>query len=124
MRLDIPSKALSPILVTDSGITVLRHPTIKAFVSLFMTALQLSLQSYTRFPFSTIIDFILSQPENAPASILLTDFGILTEERPEQPQKASSFMVITLFGIVTEVISSQDPKANSPMVVTFRVLLS
>ena len=57
-----PPKAPSPIEVTLSGIIVLAQPTIRVLVEVSIIALQSSLESYTGFPSSTMIEFKDVQP--------------------------------------------------------------
>ena len=47
------------MLVTELGIIVFLHPTIKEFVAVSIIALQLSRESYIVFSLSTIIEFTL-----------------------------------------------------------------
>ena len=54
-------KAYAPIAVTDSGITVLSHPTINLLDAVSMIALQFSRESYVVFPSSTFIEESLLQ---------------------------------------------------------------
>ena len=51
-------KALSPILVTPLGMTVLLHPATTVFVAVLMIALQFRGEAKTLFPLSTTIDSI------------------------------------------------------------------
>ena len=81
-------KALPPMLVTLSGITLLLHPMKRVFVVVFIIALQLSLLSYTELFASTEIDVRPEQPEKAEDPMLVTLSGIVMELRPEQFWKA------------------------------------
>ena len=45
------------------------------------------------------------QPENAPLSIIVTEFGIVTLRRPVHPLNASYPIAVTVLGITTFVIS-------------------
>ena len=65
------------MLVILSGITVFLQPVINVFVDVSIIALQLSRESYTIFPDSTIIDSKSIQPEKAPLPMLLTLLGIV-----------------------------------------------
>jgi hypothetical protein len=95
-------KALLPILVTELGITVFRHPLIKVFEDVSIIALLFSLLSYTEFPASTLIEEIW-QPEKAASSTLVTELGIAIEVRLSHPEKAITPILVTDFGIVIEV---------------------
>ena len=56
MREEHPEKQPSPKLVTEDGITVPAHPQIIVLLSVSITALQFSRESYTEFPASTTMD--------------------------------------------------------------------
>ena len=49
-------KQFPPKLVTEDGITVPAHPQIIVLLSVSITALQFSRESYTEFPASTTMD--------------------------------------------------------------------
>ena len=51
-----PPNAQFPMLVTLLGIIVFLQPAIRALYAVLMIALQLSLESYTVFPSSTVIE--------------------------------------------------------------------
>ena len=74
LRLVMSAKAASPIAVTDSGIVLLKQPAINSFVAVFITALQLSRESYTGFAASTVID-LKALPGNAPLLIYVMELG-------------------------------------------------
>ena len=76
--------ALSPISVTESGITVLAHPCIRRFVLVSMMALQLFRESYTVFPSFTMIDLKELQYLNAELLIEVTLSGITIVLKEEQ----------------------------------------
>ena len=46
---------------------------------------------------------IEEQPANAASPMLVTEFGMVTEDRPVQFLKAAPQMLVTEFGIVTDV---------------------
>ena len=50
--------------------------------------------------------------------MVVTDFGIFIEVKPEQPSKVLSPMVVTDFGISIEVKLLQPSNARFPMLVT------
>ena len=91
------------MLVTLLGITVFLQPVINVFVDVFIIALQLSRESYTVFPDSTIIDVKPLQEAKAASPMLVTLLGIVTLVKPLQPEKTLSPMLVTLLGIVTPV---------------------
>ena len=74
-------------------------------------ALQLSRESYTRFPPATTMEDRLPQPEKAPSPMLVTPFGILMEMRLLQSPKAPRPILVTVLGITTDVNASQQAKA-------------
>ena len=59
----------------------------------------------------------LGQPENVFHPILVIEFGIMIEVRPE-PLKAQSPILVTEFGIVIEVRAEQYWNAPSPIFFT------
>ena len=103
----LPEKALSLILATPSGITVLPHPAISILVDVSIKALQSFLLSYTLLSLSTTIDFKLEHLPNTISPIFSTEAGIHIEERPEHPSNALAPIETIVFGIVTEVIPVQ-----------------
>ena len=56
VREEQSEKQYSPKLVTEDGITVPAHPQIIVLLSVSITALQFSRESYTEFPASTTMD--------------------------------------------------------------------
>ena len=83
-RLEHPSNALFPILVTEFGIIVFPHPTINVLDLVSMIALQLFLLSYFAFPGSTFIELRFGHFLKKPIPIFVTEFGIVIEVRLEQ----------------------------------------
>ena len=63
-----------PKLVTEDGITVPAHPQIIVLLSVSITALQFSRESYTEFPASTTMDVREEQLEY----LLLVDYQCYT----------------------------------------------
>ena len=74
-----------PKLVTEDGITVPAHPQIIVLLSVSITALQFSRESYTEFPASTTMDVREEQSAKHPYPKLVTEDGILMDAREEQP---------------------------------------
>ena len=56
VKLEQPSKAPAPMLVTLLGMTVFLHPAISVLVAVSIIALQFSRESQIVLPSSTIID--------------------------------------------------------------------
>ena len=77
-------KHLSPKLVTEDGITVPAHPQIIVLLSVSITALQFSRESYTEFPASTTMDVREEQAAKHPSPKLVTEDGILMDVRERQ----------------------------------------
>ena len=73
-----------PKLVTEDGITVPAHPQIIVLLSVSITALQFSRESYTEFPASTTMDVREEQPSKQFSPKLVTEDGILMDVREEQ----------------------------------------
>ena len=84
VREEHPSKQLLPKLVTEDGITVPAHPQIIVLLSVSITALQFSRESYTEFPASTTMDVREEQPSKQFSPKLVTEDGILMDVREEQ----------------------------------------
>ena len=82
-----PQKQLPPKLVTEDGITVPAHPQIIVLLSVSITALQFSRESYTEFSASTTMDVREEQPLKQPSPKLVTEEGISIDVREEQPAK-------------------------------------
>ena len=80
-----PQKQLPPKLVTEDGITVPAHPQIIVLLSVSITALQFSRESYTEFSASTTMDVREEQSIKHHFSKLVTEDGILMDAREEQP---------------------------------------
>ena len=104
--------------VTLFGTTVFLHPATNLLVDVSMIALQLSRESYISLLLLTEIKDKLSQHPNALPPIVLTLYGIVTEDRPTQHIKASSPMLVTLLGIITDFKPVHHAKAPMPMEVT------
>ena len=85
VREEQPPKHLLPKLVTEDGITVPAHPQIIVLLSVSITALQFSRESYTEFPASTTMDVREEQPSKHHLPKLVTEDGILMDVREEQP---------------------------------------
>ena len=84
VREEQPIKHHSPKLVTEEGITVPAHPQIIVLLSVSITALQFSRESYTEFPASTTMDVREEQYKKQPSPKLVTEDGILMDVREEQ----------------------------------------
>ncbi len=97
-----PAKALLPIDVTFVGITVFLHPVINVLSAALIIALQLSRESYTVLPSSTIIDVKPLQTSKALRPIDVTLEGIVNDVKPLHSLKAHSPIDVTLEGIVTD----------------------
>ena len=72
--------ALSPIDFTVLGIVLFEQPAINSFVTVSMIALQLSLESNTTLPSSTIIEVKPEQYEKTPLPIVVKKmefFGVI-----------------------------------------------
>ena len=85
VREEQPLKQERPKLVTEDGITVPAHPQIIVLLSVSITALQFSRESYTEFPASTTMDVREEQPKKQLLPKLVTEDGILMDVREEQP---------------------------------------
>ena len=81
-----PQKAYLLIEETELGMIVFLQPHSKLLVAVSIKALQLSLESYTVFPLSTVMLSKSKQPKNALMPISVTEFPMLTEVKPMQPQ--------------------------------------
>ena len=66
-------KALPLMNVTELGIIVFEQPAIKWFDDVSMIALQLPLESYALFPFSTLMEFSPEHPKKAQSPIDVTE---------------------------------------------------
>ena len=86
MREEQFQKHSYPKLVTEDGITVPAHPQIIVLLSVSITALQFSRESYTEFPASTTMDVREGQPSKQCLPKLVTEDGILMDLREEHPQ--------------------------------------
>ena len=84
VREEHPTKQYPPKLVTEDGITVPAHPQIIVLLSVSITALQFSRESYTEFPASTTMDVREEQPSKHHSPKLVTEDGILMDVREEQ----------------------------------------
>ena len=106
------------MVITEFGIMVFLQPDINSFFSVSIMALQLSLESYTVLPSSTIIEVKPLQPEKAPTPILVTELGIVIEVKPLQPEKALPPILVTELGIVIEIKLLHSEKVPRSMLVT------
>ena len=95
-----PANAKSPMAVTELGTTVFLQPVCNVLVAVLIMALQLPRESYLGWPPATTIDSIPLQPLNAPSSIVMTWYGIVTFFRPLQPLNAPELMELTELGMV------------------------
>ena len=118
MREEHPEKQPSPKLVTEDGITVPAHPQIIVLLSVSITALQFSRESYTEFPASTTMDVREEQPPKQYSPKLVTEDGILMDAREEHALKQYSPKLVTEDGILMDVREEQLPKQFSPKLVT------
>ena len=84
VREEHQAKHHPPKLVTEDGITVPAHPQIIVLLSVSITALQFSRESYTEFPASTTMDVREEHPSKQPSPKLVTEDGILMDAREEQ----------------------------------------
>ena len=110
VREEQPLKQYSPKLVTEDGITVPAHPQIMVLLSVSITALQFSRESYTEFPASTTMDVREEQREKQFSPKLVTEDGILMDVREEQPSKQYSPKLVMEDGILMDVREEQPPK--------------
>ena len=113
-----PLKADSPILVTESGITVFLQPNNNLFDTVSIIALQFSRESYTSLPSSTTILVKLVQPPKAHLPISVTEDGITTLVKLVQPSKAPSSISVTVSGISMLVNPVQPLKASCSILLT------
>ena len=93
----------SPKPVTEEGITVPAHPQIIVLLSVSITALQFSRESYTEFPASTTMDVREEQSTKQHFPKLVTEDGILMDVREEQREKHHSPKLVTEDGILMDV---------------------
>ena len=100
----------SPKLVTEVGITVLVHAHIIVLLSVFMIALQFSLESYTGFFSSTVICTREEQPPKQYSPKLVTEDGIVMDVKEEQNPKHQFPKLVTEDGIVMDVKEEQSSK--------------
>ena len=97
---------------------VFLQPLSNLLVAVSIKALQLSLESYTVFPLSTVM---LSKPLQSPNTLMpisVTELGITNDVKPLQPQKAQVPIEVTELGISTDVKPLQPSKADLPIEVT------
>ena len=111
-------KQSSPKLVTEDGITVPAHPQIIVLLSVSITALQFSRESYTEFPASTTMDVREEQSSKQYFPKLVTEDGILMDVREEQFSKQEPPKLVTEDGILIDVREEQPLKQYSPKLVT------
>ena len=97
-----PKNAFSPILVTDSGITM---------VVIFTQFSNVS-SSIPIIEFGIVIDFNSTQPENAPLPIFLIEFGKINDFKPLQSLNADHPIEIIELGSLTDVRLSQLKNAS------------
>ena len=107
VREEQPSKQPSPKRVTEDGITVPAHPQIIVLLSVSITALQFSRESYTEFPASTTMDVREEQPSKQYSPKLVTEDGILMDLREEQYSKHHVPKLFTEDGILMDVREEQ-----------------
>ena len=96
VREEQAAKQYSPKLVTEDGITVPAHPQIIVLLSVSITALQFSRESYTEFPASTTMDVREEQLPKQPSPKLVTEDGILMDVREEH----SEYLQLTVYQFV------------------------
>ena len=125
VRPEQPEKAISPILVTEFGMTVFLHPKINVLDVVSIMALQLLRESYMALVESTFMLVRPEQPEKAPLPILVTEFGMTMPVRPEQPEKACSPILVTEFGM-TMLVRQEHPQKDplSILVTEFGMTMS
>ena len=82
---------------------VLWQPAISIFVAVSIIALQLLRESKTVFPFSTLMDVRLEQPEKGLRLLMRVTFLGMKIVVRLQPEKAYPPIYVTFSGIVTEV---------------------
>ena len=116
-RLVQPPNASIPMEVTELGMMVVLQPLIRVFVAVSMMALQLSRESYTVFPSSTVMVSKLVQPSKGLIPIDVTELGMVIEVKPDHP-KAQSPMEVTELGISIELKTAHSSNVDSPMEVT------
>ena len=107
VREEQPSKQYSSKLVTEDGITVPAHPQIIVLLSVSITALQFSRESYTEFPASTTMDAREEQPPKQFLPKYVTEDGILMDLREEQALKQFPPKLVTEDGILMDVREEQ-----------------
>ena len=107
VREEQSEKQYSPKLVTEDGITVPAHPQIIVLLSVSITALQFSRESYTEFPASTTMDVREEQPSKHHLPKLVTEDGILMDVREEQSKKQYSPKLVTEDGILMDLREEQ-----------------
>ena len=78
------ANASSPMLVTLFGMKEFLQPSFIVLVAVSMIALQLSRESYTEFPLSTMMVLKLEQPAKENDPMLVTLFGMVIETSEEQ----------------------------------------
>ena len=103
------------MLVTLEGMVVFIQPLINVLDDVSIIALQLSRESYTAFPESTIMEFKPEQRAKALLPMLVTLLGMKMEVSPWQLEKASFPMLVTPSGMVMAVRDVQLWKAFSPI---------
>lgn len=92
--------APSPITVMVVGMIVFLHPTINSFCAVSIIALQLSRESYVVLPDSTTILVKPEVPANASFPMVLTEFGMVSEDISEHELNALSPIMVTVLGII------------------------
>ena len=107
-----------PKLVTEDGITVPAHPQIIVLLSVSITALQFSRESYTEFPASTTMDVREEQFLKHHPSKLVTEDGILMDVREEQLPKHLYPKLFTEDGILMDAREEHSAKHQFPKLVT------
>ena len=107
VREEHQAKHHPPKLVTEDGITVPAHPQIIVLLSVSITALQFSRESYTEFPASTTMDVREEQSIKHHFSKLVTEDGILMDAREEQYLKHPRPKLVTEDGILMDVREEQ-----------------
>ena len=118
VREEQPIKQFAPKRVTEDGITVPAHPQIIVLLSVSITALQFSRESYTEFPASTTMDVREEQPPKQFIPKLVTEDGILMDVREEQPPKQDHPNLVTEDGILMDVREEQPAKQFFPKLLT------
>ena len=104
--------------VTELGMFVSLHPRINVFDAVSIIALQLSRESKTLFPLSTLMLVSPVQPLKAYSLIDMTEVPMVTLVNPVQLENTYLAIEVSELGMVTFVRLLQSENAFSPIEVT------